>query len=65
MPLGQVPTATGWVAATDGAGNGTYATWSAALDMSTLANGRYTLYTRVLMTDGSVAQAPAIAIRKQ
>ena len=65
LPLGQVPSATGWVAATDGAGNGTYATWSAALDMSTLANGRYTLYTRILMTDGSVAQAPAIAIRKQ
>jgi len=64
VPLGQVASASGWQAATDGAGDGTYTTWSANLDMSKLPHGRYTLYVRILLSDGSVVSAPGIAVRK-
>jgi hypothetical protein len=64
VPLGAQPSDAAWVAATDGAGDGTYATWSANLDMSQLAHGRYTLMTRILISDGSVVMAPTVNVRK-
>jgi hypothetical protein len=64
VPLGAQPSDTAWLAASDGAGDGTYATWSANLDISKLARGRYTLYTRIQMSDGSVVMAPTVAVRR-
>jgi hypothetical protein len=62
VPFNTLPTSAGWVNATDAMGDGTYATWSAAVDISKLTRNRYQLYYRVLRTDGTTLQPGAITI---
>ncbi|MFN2546091.1 MAG: S8/S53 family peptidase [Myxococcales bacterium] len=54
-----------WTNAADLVGDGTYGSWSAAVDASSLANGRYWLYSRILRFDGTTLTDAPIVVRKQ
>ncbi|MEA2683638.1 MAG: hypothetical protein QOK05_1966 [Chloroflexota bacterium] len=63
VALGKQATPTAWINATDLAGDGTFATWTAQVSLAGLKRGNYTLLTRIIRTDGSTVSGPAQPIR--
>jgi hypothetical protein len=64
VAFGAAPSATAWINAADGAADGTYSTWSAMVDTTSLKHGRYSLYYRVLRADGTALQPGPTTIYK-